>query len=148
VPRIERSARAVWEGSSAKGSGTLTADTGAFAALAISEPTRVSDPHGQTSPEELLAAAHAGCLAMSVAAELTRAKAPPERLEVYVTVRMDERDGSHEIVGSTADVAARAAIDREGLDRAVADGHAGCPFSRLLERSGAEVQVNATLEEG
>ena len=148
MPRIERSARVVWEGSSAKGSGTISADTGAFAALALSEPTRVGDPQGQTSPEELLAAAHGGCLAMSIAAELTRAKAPPERLEVHVTVRMDERDGSHEIVASTADVSARAAVDREGFDRAVAAGHAGCPFSRLLERSGAEVKVNASLEEG
>jgi lipoyl-dependent peroxiredoxin len=147
MPRIERSARAVWEGSSAKGSGILSGDTGAFAALAISEPTRVADPQGQTSPEELLAAAHAGCLSMSVAAELTRAKAPPERLEVYVTIVMDERDGSHEIVASHADVAARAAIDRDGFDRAVAAGHAGCPFSRLLERSGATVEISARLAE-
>src|SRR4029079_16591769 len=105
--------------------------TGAFAALAISEPTRVGDPHGQTSPEELLAAAHAGCLAMSIAAELTRAKAPPERLEVSITVRMDERDGSHEIVASTADVAARRAIDPEGFDRAGAHGHPGAHVSCL-----------------
>ena len=147
MPRIERSARAVWEGSSAKGSGILTADTGAFAALAISEPARVGDPHGQTSPEELLAAAHAGCFSMSVAAELTRAKAPPERLEVHVTIVMDERDGSHEILASHVDVAARAATDRESFDRAVADGHAGCPFSRLLQRSGAEVTVDARLDD-
>ena len=148
MPRIERSARTVWEGSSAKGSGTISADTGAFAALALTEPTRVGDPHGQTSPEELLAAAHAGCLAMSVAAELTRAKAPPERLEVHVTVVMDEREGAHEIVASHADVVARAAIDGAGFAEAVERGHAGCPFSRLLRRSGADVQVNANLEEG
>jgi organic hydroperoxide reductase OsmC/OhrA len=83
---------------------------------------------------------------MSIAAELTRAKAPPERLEVHVTVVMDERDGSHEIVASNVDVGARAAIDRAGFDEAVQRGHAGCPFSRLLQRAGADVQVNASLE--
>jgi len=71
VPRIERSAKVTWEGNVARGIGTISADTGAFAALPFSLPTRIGAAEGKTSPEELLAAAHAGCFAMGLANELT-----------------------------------------------------------------------------
>src|SRR4051812_30764956 len=90
VPRIERSAHIVWEGSSAKGNGLISGESGAFSELPFNEPSRVGAPGGKTSPEELLAAAHGGCLTMSAAAELTRDRTPPERLDVTVTVVMDE----------------------------------------------------------
>ena len=70
MPRIERSAQVTWEGNLARGTGHVSADTGAFAELPISLPSRIGNPDGKTSPEELLAAAHAGCLATSVAGEL------------------------------------------------------------------------------
>ena len=74
-----------WEGNLARGEGSLTAaSSGAFAALPYSLPTRVGTPEGKTSPEELLAAAHGGCFAMSLAGELTAAGTPPERLDVRV----------------------------------------------------------------
>jgi osmotically inducible protein OsmC len=147
VPRIERSARAVWEGSSAKGSGILSAETGAFAALAISEPTRVADPRGQTSPEELLAAAHGGCITMSLASELTQAGTPPGRLAVTCLIVMDEVEGQgHQIVASHVEMLATAdGLDDEGLQAAVAKADQGCPFSNLLERAGVEVVVTAKL---
>ena len=64
MPRIERTAEIVWEGNVARGEGTIGAGSGAFSGLAYSLPTRIGQPEGKTSPEELLAAAHGGCLAM------------------------------------------------------------------------------------
>jgi osmotically inducible protein OsmC len=147
LPRASREAEVVWEGSSARGRGAITgASSGAFAGLAYSEPTRIGDPEGETSPEELVAAAHAACFAMSLAAELTRAKAPPERLTVRAEVVMDQvEDGNHRIVSSSLTARARAQIGQDGFDAAVADADAGCPVSALI-RGSATVSVDATLE--
>src|SRR5436309_2495805 len=102
MPRIERTATVTWEGSVARGTGTITADTGAFSALPFTLPSRIGDPEGKTSPEELLAAATAGCFAMSLGSELARDGTPPERLDVHCRIVMDEvRDEGHQIVGAT-----------------------------------------------
>jgi lipoyl-dependent peroxiredoxin len=146
VPRIERTVSVDWEGSSARGGGHITADSGAVSAVPFSEPSRVGDPDGETSPEELLAAAHGGCITMSLASELTRDRTPPERLDARVTVVMDEVAGSHEIVASTVTVTARAATDLARFTAAVERADEGCPFSRLLKRAGVDVTVNAELE--
>src|SRR3954467_13557418 len=99
MPRIERTAEVVWEGNVARGAGHITAGTGAFTELPYSLPTRIGAAEGKTSPEELLAAAHAGCLTMSIASELTSAGTPPDRLEVTVKIVMDEVEGEgHQIV--------------------------------------------------
>ena len=91
----------VWEGNVARGQGAITADSGAFSALPYTLPSRIGDPEGKTSPEELLAAATAGCLTMSVASELARDGTPPGRLEVHCKIVMDEVDGEgHQIVGA------------------------------------------------
>ena len=150
MPRIERRALVVWEGNVARGLGTLTADTGAFSELPYSLATRIGQPEGQTSPEELLAAAHGGCLVMSVASELSSASSPPDRLEATVTVRMDEVEGQgHQIVLSTATIRGRVpGLDEASWAKAVEAGDAGCPFSTLLRNAGVDVVVNAELEEG
>lgn len=149
MPRVTRDAEVVWEGSSAKGRGAITAaSSGAFAGLAYTEPTRVGAPEGLTSPEELLAAAHGGCFTMSLAAELTRNRTPPERLEVRATIVLDEVQGlGHRIVESQLSARARVpGIDRAAFDKAVADADAGCTFSNLIKASGT-VSIDATLEE-
>ena len=105
----------MWEGNVARGSGTLSAATGAFSELPFSLASRVEKPEGKTSPEELLAAAHASCYAMSLAGELAGAGSPPELLDVRATVTLDQvEDGSHRIVAS--DVLARARVT--GVDAA------------------------------
>src|SRR4051812_2075546 len=71
MPRIERSATVAWEGNVARGAGTITAGSGAFARLPFTLPSRTGDPGGKTSPEELLAAAAAGCFAMALGSVLT-----------------------------------------------------------------------------
>ncbi|MGH3048682.1 MAG: OsmC family protein, partial [Gaiellaceae bacterium] len=94
MPRIERRAQVAWEGNVARGSGAITAATsGAFSELPFSLPTRIGQAEGKTSPEELLAGAHAGCLTMSLAGELTQAGTPPGRLDVTCTIVMDEVEG-------------------------------------------------------
>jgi osmotically inducible protein OsmC len=147
MPRIERTARIVWEGNAARGSGTFTAGSGAFEDLGFSLPTRIGAPDGKTSPEELLAAAHGGCIAMSLASELSKAGTPPGRLDVGCRIVMDEVEGQgHQIVASHVDFAVTAAgLDEAGLGAAVAAADAGCPFSQLLERAGVEVNVSARL---
>jgi osmotically inducible protein OsmC len=149
VPRLQREANVSWDGNLARGSGRLTAATGAFEGLPFSLASRVERPDGKTSPEELLAAAHAACYTMSLAGELTMAGSPPEHLDVTATVTLDEvEDGSHRIVAS--DVVAHARVP--GLDEAdlrrVADvADRGCPFSSLIKASG-RVTVRARLEGG
>lgn len=147
MPRIERSATIVWEGNVARGRGSITADTGAFDALPFSLPTRIGQAEGKTSPEELLAAAHGGCITMSLASELTQAGTPPGRLGVSCRIVMDEVEGQgHQIVASHVTVTAAVdGIDDAALAEAAAKADEGCPFSQLLKRAGAEVHVSATL---
>jgi lipoyl-dependent peroxiredoxin len=147
MPRIERSATVVWEGNVARGEGRITAHTGAFADLPYSLPTRIAAKAEKTSPEELLAAAHAGCLTMGIATELTEAGSPPVHVELTCRIVMDEVEGQgHQIVGSRVEVVVRAdGVEDGAFQDAVAKAHAGCPFSQLLERAGAEVSITARL---
>jgi len=147
VPRVQREANVTWEGNVARGSGAISAATGAFDALPFSLASRVEKPDGKTSPEELLAAAHAACYAMSLAGELAGAGTPPDHLDVNATVTLDQvEDGSHRIVSS--ELLARARVtgtDQETLERLAQSASEGCPFTKLIEAS-ATVTVTATLE--
>ena len=147
MPRVQREATVTWEGNVARGNGAITAATGAFDQLPYSLASRVEKPDGKTSPEELLAAAHAACYAMSLAGELSSAGSPPEHLDVHATVTLDQvEDGSHRIVAS--ELLARARVkemDQQRLEQLAKSASDGCPFSQLIEAS-AQVTVNATLE--
>jgi osmotically inducible protein OsmC len=150
VPRIVREAEATWEGTVARGEGTLTAaSSGAFSGLPITLASRIGDPEGKTSPEELLAAAHAGCFVTSLGSELARAGTPPERLDVRCRVTMDEVEGQgHRIVQSA--IEARGVVpaaDTASFAQAAEAADAGCPFSALVKAS-ATVTITATLEGG
>ena len=113
MPRITRNASVVWEGNVARGRGSISAASGAFDTLPYSLPSRIGKPEGKTSPEELLAAAHGGCFAMSLAGELTAEGSPPERVEVACEIVMDEVEGAgHQVIGSTI----RATVAVEGID--------------------------------
>ena len=147
MPRVQREATVTWEGTVAKGGGAISAATGAFEQLPYSLASRIEKPDGKTSPEELLAAAHAACFAMSLASELNSAGTPAEHLDVRATVTLDQvEDGSHRIVAS--ELLARARVkemDQQTLERLASSASEGCPFSKLIEAS-AQVTVNATLE--
>jgi len=135
-----------WEGSLSRGSGVAQAGTGAFE-LPIDLPSRSGDPGGKTSPEELLAAAHAGCYATSLAGEVAKAGGTVERLDVHCTVTMDEvADRGHLIVASELDVRGRAdGIDAGGFERAAQAADEGCSFSALI-RASAAVSVKTIFE--
>lgn len=148
MPRIVRDADVAWEGNLARGHGAMTAATsGAFIGLSYSLPTRIGDAEGKTSPEELLAAAHGGCITMSLASELTQAGTPPGRLEIECRIVMDEvEDRGHQIVASfVAATATAEGLDDGALQAAVEKADAGCPFSQLLARAGVEVHISARL---
>src|SRR2546421_12501062 len=147
MPRVQREATVTWEGNVARGNGAITAATGAFDPLPYSLASRTENPDGKTSPEELLAAAHAACYAMSLASELSSAGSPPEHLDVHATVTLDQvEDGSHRVVASELRARARVIeMDQETLNRLAESASEGCPFSKLIEAS-AQVTVNATLE--
>jgi osmotically inducible protein OsmC len=132
----------------ARGSGTISAQSGAFGELPYSLPNRIHATEGRTSPEELLAAAHAGCFAMSLATELGGAGVHLRHLEVKATVTLDEVDGAgHQIVASELHARAQADLDRETFRKLAEAADKGCTFSTLL-RASAEVTIDADLEEG
>jgi lipoyl-dependent peroxiredoxin len=146
MPRIERTSTLTWDGNVARGNGAITAGTsGAFTDLPFSLPTRIGQAEGKTSPEELLAAAHGGCITMSLASELTQAGTPPGHLDVTCRIVMDEVEGQgHQIVASFVEAVVSAdGVDDSGLASALEKADAGCPFSQLLKRAGADVHVSA-----
>ena len=147
MPHIERTAKLTWDGNVARGVGTISAGSGAFESLGFSLPARIGQPEGRTSPEELLAAAHGGCITMSLASELTRMGTPPGRLDVTCRVVMDEVEGrGHQIVESHVDARVAAdGVDDAALADALAKADEGCPFSQMLRRAGVELYVAARL---
>jgi lipoyl-dependent peroxiredoxin len=146
VPRIVRQAAVAWEGSLARGAGTVTATSSETFELPIDLPARIADKPGKTSPEELLAAAHAGCYSTSLAGEIARAGGTVERLDIVCTVTVDEVEGQgHLVVSSELDVQARAGgLDAAGLDSAARVADKGCTMSALI-RGSASVSVRAEL---
>lgn len=141
----KRSAVTTWEGSLAKGGGTIASGSGALAGLEVTWAARTEQPGGKTSPEELAAAAHSSCFAMALSLRLGERKTPPERLRVEATVTLDEVDGVPTIVSSQLLVRATVrGIDGDGFQRAVDEAAELCPVSRLF--AGARVSVEALLE--
>lgn len=148
MPRIVREAEATWEGSVARGAGVVTAGSSGAFALPMTIASRVAEPEGKTSPEELLAAAHASCFITSLGSELARAGTPPEHLDVHCRVTMDEVEGrGHLIVASAISARGRApGADAASFAQAAEAADTGCPFSILIKAS-ATVTIEATLEE-
>jgi len=117
--------------------------------LPVTIASRVGDPEGKTSPEELLAAAHATCYVTSLGGELARARTPPERLDVHCTITMDEVEGlGHRIVASS--IVASGVVpgcDSAAFAQAAEAADQGCSFSALI-RASATVTIEASLEQG
>ncbi len=137
------SATTVWEGDLAHGSGVTTPASGAFPATDVSWASRTKRAAGKTSPEEMLAAAHASCYCMALSHELGEAGTPPERLEATATVDFEPGEGvksSHIVVSGRVP-----AIDQETLAAAAAAAGDGCPISRAL-KGNVEITVEATLD--
>ncbi|MDX6518569.1 MAG: lipoyl-dependent peroxiredoxin, partial [Gaiellaceae bacterium] len=115
----------------------------AFNGLRVSLATRIGEPEGNTSPEELIAAAHAGCFAMALSSELSKAGTPPERLEANAVVTLDEVGDAHRITTVDLTVVGRVpGIDGEAFQQAAQAAERGCAVSNVLN---AEIRLDARL---
>jgi osmotically inducible protein OsmC len=141
-----RQARATWTGDLAKGSGAVSGvSSGKFSSLPVSWGARTESPQGKTSPEELLAAAHASCFSMALSAGLAKAGTPPESLEVTSTVTFDKVGENWTVVSSALDVTGVVpGIDAAAFAKAAEGAKDGCPISRALKNN-VKLSVKSTL---
>jgi lipoyl-dependent peroxiredoxin len=135
-----------WIGNLQSGSGQVTASTsGAFSRLPVTWASRTESADGRTSPEELLAAAHASCYSMALSSDLAKAGSAPESLEVTAEVTFDRVDGKWTVVASKLTVVGRVPGIDAGRFREIAAGAKdGCPISRALQGNVA-LSVEASL---
>jgi len=141
-----RRADAVWTGSLAQGSGEVSLmSSEAAGPLPVTWASRTARSEGKTSPEELVAAAHAACYSMALSAVLGEAGTPPEKLETSVTVTFKEIEGGWK-TGSSAIVVKGwvPGIDEAAFKKAAEDARDGCPISGAL-KGNVELSVEATL---
>jgi osmotically inducible protein OsmC len=140
---MKRKASAVWHGGLKDGKGAISTESGVLKQTQYSFSTRFENGIG-TNPEELIAAAHAGCFSMALSAELGRAGITPESIFTTATVTLDKTDAGFTVTESHLDMTAKIpGIDSEKF-LAIANGaKAGCPISRLLN---AKVTLDAKLE--
>ncbi|TME27084.1 MAG: OsmC family peroxiredoxin [Chloroflexi bacterium] len=130
-----REARVVWNGDLMSGTGTVSAgSSGLFKDIPVSWSARTEAPGGKSSPEELLAAAHASCFAMALSAGLARAGTPPKRLEVGAKVTFDKVGDNWTVVSSALDVRGEVpGLDAEKFKQAAEGAKENCPISRALK---------------
>ena len=142
----ERRAEAVWEGDLMTGTGAVSAATsGAFTSLGVSWASRTEGPEARTSPEELVAAAHASCYCMALSAGLGRAGTPPTRLEVSATVTFQQIEGGWKVASSALTVKGTVAgITSDEFAAAAEAAKDGCPISGAL-KGNVDLSVEATL---
>ncbi len=140
-----RTATVTWNGDLASGEGSVTAGSGIFTDIPVSWPSRI-EPQGPTSPEELLAAAHAACYAMAFSGGLARRGTPPEHLHVEAEVTFDKVGDGWGVTSSRLTVLGHVAgISHEDFEAAAQDAKDGCPISSAL-KGNLEITVDATLE--
>ena len=142
----ERRAEAVWDGDLMTGTGAVSAATsGAFTSLGVSWASRTEGPEARTSPEELVAAAHASCYCMALSAGLGRAGTPPTRLEVSATVTFQQIEGGWKVASSALTVKGTVAgVTSEEFAAAAEAAKDGCPISGAL-KGNVGLSVDATL---
>jgi lipoyl-dependent peroxiredoxin len=143
-----RTATVTWQGDLNQGTGTVSAGSSeTFQDLPVSWTARTEEPDGKTSPEELLAAAHASCYAMALSGDLGRAGTPPEHLHVEAQVTFEKLEAGWTVVSSALTVLAHVpGATHESFQQAAEGAKDGCPISRALAGN-VELTVDATLEE-
>ncbi len=143
----ERRAQVIWKGD-LEGKGTLQVGSHAFGDLPVTFSARTGNPQGMTSPEELIAAAHATCYAMAFSNTLAKAGNPPQTLTITATCALDRKpEGGLKI--STMDLHVRGRVpglDQAKFEQLAKQGDEGCPVSNAL-RGNVEIRLKAELEE-
>jgi lipoyl-dependent peroxiredoxin len=141
---MERTASAVWNGSLKEGKGTITTQSGVLSEAPYSFLTRFENGKG-TNPEELIAAAHAGCFTMALSAQLGTMNFTPQSLRTSAKLTLEKLDAGWTISKIHLDVSARVpGISASAFESAAASAKANCPVSRLLK---AEITLDAHLEQ-
>jgi osmotically inducible protein OsmC len=140
---MKRSAQAQWQGDLKSGAGTISTASGTLANTPYSFHSRFEQGKG-TNPEELLAAAHAGCFTMAVSSQLTQAGLKAERLETNCTITLEQKDGSFAITESHLELKAKIpGATQEAFDKATQAAKTGCPVSKLYN---TKITLDAHLE--
>jgi lipoyl-dependent peroxiredoxin len=141
---MKRNAKAVWKGGLKGGKGTISTDSGVLSETQYSFGTRFEEEKG-TNPEELIAAAHAGCFSMALSAQLENAGLTAESIRTTASVQLDKTDVGFAITSVHLDVAARVSgAARQAFETAAQNAKEGCPVSKVLN---AEITMEARLEE-
>ena len=129
---MKRSASAVWQGGLKDGKGTVSGPSGALNNTPYSFSTRFEDQPG-TNPEELVAAAHAGCFSMALSGQLGGAGMTAEAIQTKATLTMEKLDAGWTVTSIHLDVSAKIpGADKAKFEQAAANAKSGCPISRLL----------------
>lgn len=140
---MKRTAEAKWQGDLKSGKGTLSTASGVLATTAYSFHSRFEDGK-ETNPEELLAAAHAGCFTMALSAQLGNAGLKAESLETSCTITLEQKDGGFAITESHLVLKAKVpGATKEAFDKAVTGAKTGCPVSKLYNTN---ITLESTLE--
>lgn len=140
---MKRKASAVWKGGLKDGKGTISTASGVLSNTQYSFSTRFEEGQG-TNPEELIAAAHAGCFSMALSGQLGNAGLTAESINTTATVTMEKTEAGFTITAVHLDVSAKIpGADAEAFATAANNAKAGCPISRLLK---AEITMEAKLE--
>ncbi|HZJ44174.1 MAG TPA: OsmC family protein [Pyrinomonadaceae bacterium] len=140
---MKRKASAAWQGGLKDGKGTISTDSGVLDNSQYSFSTRFEDGKG-TNPEELIAAAHAGCFAMALSGQLGNAGLTADRINTTAAVTLEKTDAGFTITKIHLDVSAKVpSATEEQFQTAAGNAKAGCPVSRLLK---ADITMTATLE--
>ena len=141
---MKRTGSAVWQGGIRDGKGTVSTESGVLDGAQYSFSTRFEDGKG-TNPEELLAAAHAGCFSMALSKQLNDAGFTADSINTTAAVRLEKTDAGFSITKVHLDVTARVpGADAAAFETAANNAKAGCPVSRLFN---AEITMDAKLEE-
>ena len=140
---MKRKASAIWRGDLKSGKGSISTESGTLKETQYSFSTRFENGVG-TNPEELIAAAHAGCFSMAFSAELGKAGFTPTSINTTATITLDKTDAGFTVTESHLDMTAKIPkIDQEKFTAIANGAKAGCPISRLLN---AKVSLDAKLE--
>ena len=140
---MKRKGSAVWRGGLKDGKGTVSTDSGVLSNTQYSFSTRFEDGKG-TNPEELIAAAHAGCFSMALSAQLGNAGITAEQIQTTATVSLDKTDGGFSITAVHLDVRAKIpGADKQAFETAANNAKSGCPVSKVLN---ATITMDAKLE--
>lgn len=142
---MERTASVVWQGNLTAGNGTVTVHSGAFPPVPVTWEARTERAGNKTSPEELLAAAHASCFSMAMSNNLAKAGHAPERLEVTAVCTLDRTDAGPRVTKMALSVRGMVSgLDATAFQEAAEAAKVGCPISNALDK-GIEVTLDASL---